>query len=237
MRLDLDDLGGEIIVLDWGNDEEPVSKPNRNLASYTLMNGKLQVVLHQESNLQSKATSLEKEIFHRMTQLSGNDLIRPLMDPHKADTDLILQDIQDIPRICRDIQEGWHSSNASTSMNRLTAFSLSLCLRSRLKARVKGTIPAQDIDILLTGCEVSLWLAEQFAADLKKSFPRLNVKAVSSNKLLGLYGQELAVPAIGFQQSSKASNLNDTIVIIVSHSGGTFAPLACSNLLQVSPRV
>ena len=65
----------------------------------------------------------------------------------------------------------------------------------------------------------------------------LDGKAVSINKLLGLYGQELAVPAIGFQQSSKASNLHDTIVIIVSHSGGTFAPLACSNLLQVSPRV
>ena len=27
-------------------------------------------------------------------------------------------------------------------------------------------------------------------------------------------------------------DLTDTIVIIVSHSGGTFAPLACSNLMK-----
>lgn len=227
MRLDLDDLGGEIVVLDWGCDE-PVSKPNRHLTSYLLMNSKLRVVLHQES----KSTSLDREIFHRMTQLSGNQLIKPLSTSEKSNTDLILKDIQDIPKVCKDIQRGWHSLNATTSLNRLTAFSLSLCLRSRLKARVKGTIPGHAIDILLTGCEVSLWLAEQFAADLQKSFPRLNIKAVSSNKLLGLYGQELAVPAIGFQESSRTSSLDDTIVIIVSHSGGTFAPLACSNLLQ-----
>ena len=44
-----------------------------------------------------------------------------------------------------------------------------------------------SVDILLTGCEVSLYLAEQFASDLKKSFPKLCIEAVSSNKLLGLF--------------------------------------------------
>jgi hypothetical protein len=69
----------------------------------------------------------------------------------------------------------------------------------------------------------------------QKSFPNLRIKAVSSNKLLGLYGQELAVPALGFPDAPKTHHLHDTIIIIVSHSGGTFAPLACSNLLQVRP--
>jgi hypothetical protein len=36
---------------------------------------------------------------------------------------------------------------------------------------------------------------------------------------------ELAVPALGFPDAPKTHNLHDTIIIIVSHSGGTFAPL------------
>jgi hypothetical protein len=233
VRLDLDDLGGEIIVLDWGKGSSPVSKPNRHLPCHVTMNGKLRMILHQES----KTTTLDREIFHRMTQLSENMLIRPPKDPKFQDedmaSDLILQDINDISSVCKNIQEGWHSMNARTSMNRLTAHSLSSCLRERMRAHVKGTVPAKAVDILLTGCEVSLWLAEQFASDLQKCFPKLSVEAISSNKLLGLFGQEIAVPAMGFPYSPKTTNLRDTIVIIVSHSGGTFAPLACSNLLQV----
>ena len=71
------------------------------------------------------------------------------------------------------------------------------------------------------------------AADLRKCFPKLNIKTVSSNKLLGLFGQELSMPTIGFPYTSKTLDMHDDpIVIIVSHSGGTFSPLACSNLLQ-----
>ena len=87
-----------------------------------------------------------------------------------------------------------------------------------------------EIDILITGCEVSLWVAEQFASDLSVIFPGLVVKALSANKLLALKGQLLPHPITGFAGSQW--NLTDTLVIIVSHSGGTFAPLAVSNLLQ-----
>ena len=117
----------------------------------------------------------------------------------------------------------------------MTAWHLGQCIRHRMQGRVDGTVEAHtnQVDILVTGCEVSLWVAEQFSADLQKCFPRLGIKAVSSNKLLGLFGQELPTPAIGFPFTSKTLNGgNDPIVIIVSHSGGTFAPLACSNLLQ-----
>lgn len=43
---------------------------------------------------------------------------------------------------------------------------------------------------------------------------------------------KLSVPSIGFPLSDHNPDLKHTIVIIVSHSGGTFAPLAISNLLQ-----
>jgi hypothetical protein len=230
LRLDLDDLGGEIVVLDWGGrfyKNFPVSKPNRKLVAHELMNGCLVAVLFQES----KASIQDPQVYHRMTRLTRNRFIMPL--PKDA-PDLVIRDIQDIPMVCQSIQNEFRSDKASTSLNRLTAFNLSRCLRARLEAHVAGTVHPRAVDILLTGCEVSLWLSEQFASDLKKAFPALHVEAVSSNKLLGLYGQEIAVPALGFDYGAKTHNLHDTIVIIVSHSGGTFAPLSCSNLLQVS---
>mmetsp|Transcript_12587 Transcript_12587/g.29481 ORF Transcript_12587/g.29481 Transcript_12587/m.29481 type:complete len:1616 (+) Transcript_12587:106-4953(+) len=227
-RLDLDDLGGEVIVLDWGCRKyrsSPVSLPNRHLEEYHLMNGKITAILHQES----KSTKIDSELYHRMTKLSGNPLIQPLKS---LTDDPVLADIQDIPRVCKRIQDDWHSRRASTSLNRLTAFNLSRCLRKRLEQHVAGTVPNMSVDILLTGCEVSLYLAEQFASDLQKAFPKLCIEALSSNKLLGLYGQEIAVPSIGFPYTPQTRNIHDSIVIIVSHSGGTFGPLACSNLLQ-----
>jgi hypothetical protein len=37
-------------------------------------------------------------------------------------------------------------------------------------------------DLLIGGVEVSLWMAEQWAADLRAIFPQLNVVTVSANK-------------------------------------------------------
>jgi hypothetical protein len=228
-RLDLDDLGGEIVLLDWGRPSyrtSPVSWPNHQIRENMLMNGRVSVILYQES----KVTRKDPTLFHRMTRLDGNPLIQPLK---KTVDDPILQDIQDIPLICKSIQDDWNSQQA-TSLNRLAAYNLSRCLRKRLEKHVNGTLSTLSVDILLTGCEVSLWLAEQFASDLQKTFPKLRIEAVSSNKLLGLYGQEIAVPSLGFPYCPQTRSLNDSIVIIVSHSGGTFGPLACSNLLQSS---
>jgi len=101
---------------------------------------------------------------------------------------------------------------------------------------VDGTAQPRSIDIVLTGCEVSLWLAEQFACDLQKSFPKLSITSVSSNKLLGLFGQDISIPFVG-GNFNKTTKLDNAIVIIVSHSGGTFSPLAVSNLLNTNNNV
>ena len=230
-RLDLDDLGGEIVLLDWNqgsgaqSQDRVVSKPSRHLNTHIVMKGAVTLVIYQES----KSSTLDRELYHRLTRLSRNDLIKPLP---KFSDDPIKTDIDDIPKICREIQDDFHSSKACSGMNRLTAFHLSNCLKARLEDRIKGRYSANSVDILLTGCEVSLWLAEQFASDLKKCFPKLAVQAMSSNKILGLSGQEISIPTLGFPYSPQINNFNDAIVIIVSHSGGTFGPLACSNLLQ-----
>ena len=233
LRLDLDDLNGEIALLDWGEGEDyalpAVSAPNRHLPVYKLMNGRLNLVLHQES----KGTEAPLVLHHRMTLIDPAD--HELMKPLPSDTkDPILQDIRDIPRVCRAIQDDWRGFSTDTSLNRLTAWNLTKCLQKRMSDIHQKKMERQpgSVDILLTGCEVSLWLAEQFASDLQKAFPKLGVKGMSSNKFLGLFGQDFSVPSIGFPYSQRSHDFKDAIVIIVSHSGGTFGPLACSNLLQ-----
>jgi len=226
VRLDLDDLGGEICLLDWGygGDEEPaVSPPNRNLAVYKVMGGAVNVILLHQENAMNKSSKLHT----RLVELENNEFIKPLLDDCD---DPVLKDIQDIPRICANIQADWHD----VGLNRMTAWHLGQCVKKRMQALVDGTIDSHknSVDILVIGCEVSLWAAEQFVSDLQKCFPKLGVKAVSSNKLLGLFGQELVMPSIGFPFTQKTLDMKDPIVIIVSHSGGTFAPLACSNLMQ-----
>ena len=55
------------------------------------------------------------------------------------------------------------------SYNRMTAWAFASRLQTRL-GRTDGSV-----DLLITGCEVSLWLGEQFAADVHLAFPKLKV--------------------------------------------------------------
>jgi hypothetical protein len=232
-RLDLDDVGGEIALLDWSTNcnSNPVSRPNRGLQAHRVMNNKVRLFLFQESTSHTS----NNHLYQRMTKLTKNPLILPL----KEDCDdPILQDLRDIPRICADIQSDWKNTNnnAMFSLNRLTAVNLGRRLKHRLRDDASGSLHhnKRRVDILLTGCEVSLWLAEQFASDLLKAFPHICIKCISSNKLLGLFGQDesIGVPSIGFPHATNNLHLEDAIVIIVSHSGGTFGPLSCASLLQ-----
>mmetsp|Transcript_2574 Transcript_2574/g.2869 ORF Transcript_2574/g.2869 Transcript_2574/m.2869 type:complete len:411 (-) Transcript_2574:7-1239(-) len=218
LRLDLDDLGGEVCLLDWGvrsHRSHAISPPNRRIAEcHKVMNGSAAVYLIKESQVTRKNDLL----YHRMTRLTRNQFIKPLQE---ESDDLVLSDIEDIPRVCRTIQDDWHnrSSVKTMSLNRLTMWNLGRCLRKRLEMRVNGDGGGDNaVDILLTGCEVSLWLAEQFTSDLQKAFPKLVVRCVSSNKFLGLYGQEISIPIVGFPVSSKTDTINDAIVIIVRYT-------------------
>ena len=236
LRLDLDDVGGEICLLDWAGaqySKSAISPCNRELKAHSIMQDQVNMYLLQESSTIEQPDSLHQ----RMTKLTRNPLITELK---KDIQDPILQDIKDIPGACQAIQRDWRNtaSNEEASMfslNRLTAWNLGRCLKERLEQYASGALkPSSNrVDILLTGCEVSLWLAEQFAADCQKAFPKLRIVAMSSNKLLGLYGQdEISIPTIGFPISDKSLDLFDAITIIVSHSGGTFAPLGLSSLFQ-----
>ena len=252
-RVDLDDLGGEVCLIDWGHpsDCDIVSAPYRDLKRHVTMKGNTTLIFHDQNS------TIDRPISAKTMMLEDNEGIKPLPEDSK---DLVLTDIQDIPAVCKSIQDTWKSN----SLNILTSCHLKRCLRARLKARANEKIPvhAGTVDILVTGCEVSLWVAEQFASDLQKAFPKLFIKAVSSNKLLGVFGQEVSVPgkyddgvqssvrhansyslfllphpkATGYPMTQHTHDLRDAIVFIVSHSGANFAPLACANLLQSKTR-
>ena len=65
------------------------------------------------------------------------------------------------------------------------------CLMQKLILQRQSEMSADDVhdrlevDVLITGCEASLWIGEQFASDLQDLFPALRVVAMSANKIIG----------------------------------------------------
>ena len=47
-----------------------------------------------------------------------------------------------------------------------TGWNLARKLKLRLQKRADGELPPAAVDVVVTGCEVSLWVGEQFASDL-----------------------------------------------------------------------
>ena len=58
--------------------------------------------------------------------------------------------------------------------------------------------------------------------------PQLKIVTLSANKLLGQLGQATPLPQEGFQFNHDSHNFRNSVVLILSHSGGTFASLACT---------
>ena len=91
---------------------------------------------------------------------------------------------------------------------------------SRLHARLGRT--DGSVDLLITGCEVSLWLGEQFAADVHHAFPRLKVVTISANKLLGQLGQQFPVPQAGSALHAARARLKPMTLTLTSLSPSPF---------------
>ena len=228
VRIDLNDLEGEVCLLSWPDPKAPhlfrnSQGPLAASSGTTLLDGALRVKLCSPHKGRDSTNSMKD----RFLRLEGNPLILPLPMPTR---DPVGNDISDIPRILSELQRDWVSPG---SLNRLSACTLCRSVLQRLNDLRNNTKRApHTIDILITGCEVSLWVAEQFAADLHKVFPLLSIRAISANKVLGMLGHNYPVPQFGFSVQEESFDLYDSIVIIVSHSGGTFAPLAISKLLR-----
>ena len=111
-----------------------------------------------------------------------------------------------------------HSDFMTTLAAQSTAWTLTNALKRRMAAHDSGTHDG-SVDLLITGCEVSLWAGEQFASDLHNAFPKLKVVTLSANKLLAQLGQAFPVPNTGFYFNETSYDFTNTIVLLLSHSG------------------
>lgn len=236
-RFDLDDVNGEVVLLRWG-DHDPAHPPmvinarpnSRKLMPMTEVmtyGGKQRPkALYAANYLEGRFGPLHP-FMQRTLRLGNNPLVEPI--PPMGGADPVGRDLADVPDVLRRIQQDWN--DPSHSLNRLTAFTLQQRLRKRLMAHEKGTHDG-SLDLLISGCEVSLWVGEQFAADMHRAFPKLKIVCISANKLLGQLGQGFPTPQIGFSFHEQSHDLTESCVLLLSHSGGTFATLNACNLLK-----
>jgi len=226
LRLDLDDVNGEVVLLRWGA-PAAIAQHADSAADVRVMSfGGDDAPLFVRSFIDGR-NAMRVPLMGRMLRLDGNTLVQTL--PPLGIADAVGSDIADIPRVLGLIKADW--ANPSESQNRMSAYTLGRQLRKRMLMHDTGTHDG-SVDLMITGCEVSLWLGEQFASDLLLAFPKLRVEVVSANKLLGQLGQGFPTPQVGFRLNQRSLELNRSCVLMISHSGGTFGTLNCANLLK-----
>ena len=250
-RFDLNDVNGEVALLRWGATSEgggldaevssapgqrksiccagaerdatvvftypgPPQAPSRALLCVNLVPG------------EASPSPAQSNIWRRRLRLDGNPLLSPLPAALQS-TDPVGADLLDMPRVVEQLTEDFDGK--AHSPNRITAWTFTSKLRQRLRAHRAGKHDG-SVDLLITGCEVSLWVGEQFAADLTRVYPKMKIVTLSANKLLGQLGQRLPIPQPGFPFHEGTHDFRNTIVLVLTHSGGTYAPLLCCSLFK-----
>lgn len=182
----------------------------------------------------------------RSVSLLDNPMVLPLPPTVEDPVGLDLRQLPPTLAALRDsfgeLGPGSNTSGGRVPLtNQRVARGLAAALGQRLAARLgkgpgantAGLPPASpdSADLLVIGCEVSLWVGEQFVSDLKTALPALRARAISSNKLLALFGQAVPIPQLG-HAIDETLEIENTVVLLLSHSGGTFATLACAKMLR-----
>ncbi|CAE8615543.1 unnamed protein product [Polarella glacialis] len=187
-----------------------------------------------------RGTSLESHpvplLRNRFVKRLVHLMVAPPIKNSKAPnggTDIVESDLQDVPSVLSEIDDSWEDG---FTMNRISGVKFANCLGYLINQRnAKGP----DIDVLVIGIENSLWMGQQFAADLSRLFPRLNVMAMSSNWVLGMlqpaHGHiepmNWALPQRNFKLSPHA------VVLACSQSGTTYPTVWAARLLARTPDV
>eukprot|EP00441_Pelagodinium_beii_P046966 CAMPEP_0197620904 /NCGR_PEP_ID=MMETSP1338-20131121/1609_1 /TAXON_ID=43686 ORGANISM="Pelagodinium beii, Strain RCC1491" /NCGR_SAMPLE_ID=MMETSP1338 /ASSEMBLY_ACC=CAM_ASM_000754 /LENGTH=1722 /DNA_ID=CAMNT_0043190209 /DNA_START=60 /DNA_END=5225 /DNA_ORIENTATION=- len=149
----------------------------------------------------------------------------------RSQKDAVAEDLHDIPQVINEIEMCWEDR---FSLNRMSALKFAKNLGYLMQGR---STAGSDIDVLIYGVENSLWLGQQFAADLSRMFPLLNVVAMSSNWVLGmLQGTEGHVEPTNWTLSRRTFRLSDhAITLGISQSGTTYPTVWSTRMLQLLP--
>lgn len=196
----------------------------------------------------SRASAAAATLRRRSIPLLDNPMVLPL--PPTVD-DPVGLDLQQLPPTLASLRESFGELGAGARevgglprpalTNQRVARELAAALLDRLAHRgdaaaAGGAVDLDgakkdSVDLLVAGCEVSLWVGEQFVSDLRTALPALRARAVSSNKLLALFGQNVPIPQLG-HPIDEGLQIDGAVVLLLSHSGGTFATLACAKMLR-----
>eukprot|EP00615_Pteridomonas_danica_P011780 CAMPEP_0114331576 /NCGR_PEP_ID=MMETSP0101-20121206/2506_1 /TAXON_ID=38822 ORGANISM="Pteridomonas danica, Strain PT" /NCGR_SAMPLE_ID=MMETSP0101 /ASSEMBLY_ACC=CAM_ASM_000211 /LENGTH=1431 /DNA_ID=CAMNT_0001461959 /DNA_START=122 /DNA_END=4417 /DNA_ORIENTATION=+ len=136
--------------------------------------------------------------------------------PHDA----VLEDIRAIPSVLDAIVGKWRDGVfSSSSKNRASAKQF---VKKMGEAMESGP---SAMHLVVVGIEVSLFVSEQFAADVTEFIPGANACAISSNQLIG--GGKVYFASKDSKGSLSIDTLSDTnaVVLVVSQSGQTFPSL------------
>ncbi|MFN9619348.1 MAG: hypothetical protein ACK55X_06515 [Synechococcaceae cyanobacterium] len=136
--------------------------------------------------------------------------------------DPVAADIAEIPALLWRLHNDWQNPGSANRQSAealaqlLLAKAVNVSEKERLLERA-GLAPSlarsADVDLLITGVENSLWLGEQFGADLAALMPQLSVRTESANTVLALL--QNSIESLGLARQS--------IVLVISHSAQTFA--------------
>jgi hypothetical protein len=194
--------------------------PTALSASVSSMNSCLMLACGIE--IKSYSLPLRGEISAKtLIERSSDMLLSPL--PYDPNLDLIGKDLKEIPATLANINQSWNNPLSIESITSLALCqTLFQCIRHRMKTNL------DTIDLLIAGVEVSLWIAEQFAADMRMIFPQLNVVTVSANKLLSLGHDVGRVIFPGSDSIPTRCIDNNTCALLISQSGNRYLTLAFS---------
>ena len=142
IRLDLDDLGGEICLLDWGSGLPSASSKTSEFTPLPMMSSLVTLTSVRETRF----------IASPLVPLEDNPLVCPL--PSNS-PDPVGTDIKEIPQVLHRIQMDWRMGEGP---NRASAWSLGRALCARLREKQAGNISTDAVDLVITGCEAT-WLS------------------------------------------------------------------------------
>ena len=91
--------------------------------------------------------------------------------------DLVGEDLVSTPLVLQAINTAWKDKK---SPNFIAGLSLAESLVQSMKRRLQSNVDSTDL--LIGGVEASLWVAEQFAADLRNIFPKVSFIFIYKSK-------------------------------------------------------
>ncbi|KAK9786783.1 hypothetical protein WJX73_001447 [Symbiochloris irregularis] len=140
--------------------------------------------------------------------------------------DQVAADLQTVPRLCMRLAAEWYHPS---TFNSLTAMEFFCMLQSNM-----ANLESSCLDLVITGMEVSLWAAQQFATDLQGVLPHLHICVISANEAIREMSSEVcdleSIPANRDLRSRVRAGY--TVGLCVSQSGQTFPTLMAGRAMQ-----